>query len=419
MCDDRADGLARHRVRRAPGDRARDRPRGRVVAGPDDRGDRRIAARGGRRTAPVGGRRPARATRTCPIDCGASAAVPRPPSSASSSGCATSPTLPTSSASGSSGSTTTSASRSPTPPPTCSCGASPARCSGGRPSRRSRDHRVEAIAQRAREAGWASGEVTLGEARMGPRWPERQQVPAGDARRPRAAIADPRRLARPRGRRRAPPPPAHPRRVHRQPLARAPDADHDDRAPGRIAGARRRGRRGGRAPVPPKMRERIGKLEVETGNIAQMVAELLDLARIESGGRQLHLDDVDLARIATESVERLRPFAERQGVDLRLDLDERSPAGARRGGAAGAGLREPRPQRDQVQLVRHGGANRGEAGRPDAGGLGRRRRARASRRATRRGSSSGSTRQTGRGRPAAAPASGWPSRATSWRATGA
>jgi len=81
----------------------------------------------------------------------------------------------------------------------------------------------------------------------------------------------------------------------------------------------------GRASVPPKMRERIGKLEVETGNIAQMVAELLDLARIESGGRQLHLDDVDLARIATESVERLRPFAERQGVELKVELDGTLP----------------------------------------------------------------------------------------------
>ena len=73
------------------------------------------------------------------------------------------------------------------------------------------------------------------------------------------------------------------------------------------------------------MRERIGKLEVETGNIAQMVAELLDLARIESGGRQLHLDDVDLAKVATESVERLRPFAERQGVELRVDIDGALP----------------------------------------------------------------------------------------------
>jgi len=67
------------------------------------------------------------------------------------------------------------------------------------------------------------------------------------------------------------------------------------------------------------MRERIGKLEVETGNIAQMVSELLDLARIESGGRQLHLDDVDVAAVAADSAERLRTFADRQGVTIDVE----------------------------------------------------------------------------------------------------
>src|SRR5437773_1908953 len=74
------------------------------------------------------------------------------------------------------------------------------------------------------------------------------------------------------------------------------------------------------------MRERIGKLEVETGNIAQMVSELLDLARIESGGRQVHLDEVDLGQIATGSTDRLRPFAERQGVALRAAVSPELPA---------------------------------------------------------------------------------------------
>lgn len=77
--------------------------------------------------------------------------------------------------------------------------------------------------------------------------------------------------------------------------------------------------------VPARMRERIGKLEVEIGNIAQMVAELLDLARIESGGPQLLLDDVDLGRVVTESVERLRPFAERQGIELRTTIEPGLP----------------------------------------------------------------------------------------------
>jgi two-component system phosphate regulon sensor histidine kinase PhoR len=78
--------------------------------------------------------------------------------------------------------------------------------------------------------------------------------------------------------------------------------------------------------VPPKMRDRIAKIEVETGHLVQMVNELLDLARIESGGTLVLLDDVDLGRIARDAAERLRLFAERQGLSLVVDVPERVPA---------------------------------------------------------------------------------------------
>ncbi len=77
--------------------------------------------------------------------------------------------------------------------------------------------------------------------------------------------------------------------------------------------------------VPPKMRDRIDKIEVETGHLVQMVNELLDLARIESGGPLVLLDDVDLGRVVTESVERLRLFADRQGLRLVVDVPDRLP----------------------------------------------------------------------------------------------
>jgi two-component system phosphate regulon sensor histidine kinase PhoR len=72
--------------------------------------------------------------------------------------------------------------------------------------------------------------------------------------------------------------------------------------------------------VPPRMRDRIGKIEVEIGHLVQMVNELLDLARIESGGPLVLLDDVDLGQVATEAAERLRLFAERQGLRLVIDV---------------------------------------------------------------------------------------------------
>jgi two-component system, OmpR family, phosphate regulon sensor histidine kinase PhoR len=70
--------------------------------------------------------------------------------------------------------------------------------------------------------------------------------------------------------------------------------------------------------IPPKMRDRIGKIEVETGHLVQMVSEIMDLSRIESGTGLTLIDDLDLGRLAAASVERLRLFADRQGVTLRV-----------------------------------------------------------------------------------------------------
>ncbi len=77
--------------------------------------------------------------------------------------------------------------------------------------------------------------------------------------------------------------------------------------------------------VPPKMRERITTIEVETGHLVQMVSELLDLARIEGDSRLDLVDDIDLGRLAGSSAERLRLFAERQGVTLAVVTDPGTP----------------------------------------------------------------------------------------------
>jgi two-component system, OmpR family, phosphate regulon sensor histidine kinase PhoR len=78
--------------------------------------------------------------------------------------------------------------------------------------------------------------------------------------------------------------------------------------------------------VSPRMRERIGKIEEETGHLVQMVTELLDLSRIESGSALGMMEAVDLARLARASIERLRLFAERQGVRLSVDAPLGLPA---------------------------------------------------------------------------------------------
>ena len=71
-----------------------------------------------------------------------------------------------------------------------------------------------------------------------------------------------------------------------------------------------------RTEVPSKIRERINKIDVETGHLVQMVNELLDLSRIEGGVAELHFESVDMSAVVAAGLERLRTFAERQGVQL-------------------------------------------------------------------------------------------------------
>ena len=77
--------------------------------------------------------------------------------------------------------------------------------------------------------------------------------------------------------------------------------------------------------IPARMRERIDTMGIETGHLATMVDELLDLSRIESGGSLVLLDDVDLVGLARASIERLRLFADRQGVRLEVVDDGAVP----------------------------------------------------------------------------------------------
>jgi two-component system phosphate regulon sensor histidine kinase PhoR len=78
--------------------------------------------------------------------------------------------------------------------------------------------------------------------------------------------------------------------------------------------------------IPRRMRERIDNIELETGHLVQMVSELLDLSRIESGGALGPLEPLDLGSLARASVERLRLFAERQRVTLETDVATQLPA---------------------------------------------------------------------------------------------
>ena len=120
--------------------------------------------------------------------------------------------------------------------------------------------------------------------------------------------------------------------------------------------------------VPLRMRERIDKIEVETGHLVQMVTELMDLSRIERGGPLQMVDGLDLGRIAADSAERLRLFAERQGVALVIEVDPSLPSV--RGDAARLGQVVVNLVHNAVKFSPDGGVVTVRAGRaPDGGGV--------------------------------------------------
>jgi two-component system phosphate regulon sensor histidine kinase PhoR len=71
-----------------------------------------------------------------------------------------------------------------------------------------------------------------------------------------------------------------------------------------------------REDVSSRTRERVATIDVETGHLVQMVNELLDLSRVEHAATQIRRDEVLLAPLVASTLQRLRTFAERQGVVL-------------------------------------------------------------------------------------------------------
>ncbi len=78
--------------------------------------------------------------------------------------------------------------------------------------------------------------------------------------------------------------------------------------------------RDGALEDPPAAQRFLGRVEVEVDAMTQLVQELLELSRIESGQSPLHLRPLDVAEAIVPPVERLRPQAERAGLRLEVQL---------------------------------------------------------------------------------------------------
>ena len=67
------------------------------------------------------------------------------------------------------------------------------------------------------------------------------------------------------------------------------------------------------------------RISAEADHLAQMVAELLELSRIESGKITLHAEPTDMAALIEAVIERMRPLSEERGVALAASLPAALP----------------------------------------------------------------------------------------------
>ena len=84
--------------------------------------------------------------------------------------------------------------------------------------------------------------------------------------------------------------------------------------------------RDGALEDPPMARRFLDRMEGEVDALTQMVEELLELSRIESGKIPLRLRPTAVSEVIVPPVERLRPQAERAGLELTVDLPDDLPS---------------------------------------------------------------------------------------------
>jgi two-component system phosphate regulon sensor histidine kinase PhoR len=78
---------------------------------------------------------------------------------------------------------------------------------------------------------------------------------------------------------------------------------------------------------PEAARTFAQRIEAEVDSLSQLVAELLELSRIESGRAPLHLAPTDVREVIAETVARVENLADIQGLSIKLAWESEASAG--------------------------------------------------------------------------------------------
>jgi two-component system phosphate regulon sensor histidine kinase PhoR len=84
--------------------------------------------------------------------------------------------------------------------------------------------------------------------------------------------------------------------------------------------------RGGAIKDRPAAKRFLKRMDAEVDALTQMVEELLELSRIESGQAPLRLTPTPVAEVVIPPLDRLRPQAERAGLALTVQLPPELPS---------------------------------------------------------------------------------------------
>jgi two-component system phosphate regulon sensor histidine kinase PhoR len=76
---------------------------------------------------------------------------------------------------------------------------------------------------------------------------------------------------------------------------------------------------GGASEDPSARTEFLRRMHIEVDRLAHLVAELLQLARVEAGRIELEIEAHGADDLVREAVERIQPYAQRVGVNVELD----------------------------------------------------------------------------------------------------
>ena len=75
-------------------------------------------------------------------------------------------------------------------------------------------------------------------------------------------------------------------------------------------------------PLSPEHREYVGDIRTSSRHLLQLINDVLDLAKVESGKMEFRPEEVDLAQLTTEVRDILRGLAAKKHLRVEIDVDE-------------------------------------------------------------------------------------------------